>query len=91
MVDGTDDEIRRAEAILSRHGIQDWGIFDTSDVTAERTGDATPNVESGRTGYATRNLIDSDTTPGVTPTGGKQEVISEHPDVIIVDRRNQTP
>lgn len=28
LVEGTDDEIRAAEAILSRGGIQDWGIYD---------------------------------------------------------------
>ena len=30
MVDGSDDEIHRAEAILSHRGIQDWGIYDTA-------------------------------------------------------------
>lgn len=28
LVEGSEDEIRRAEAILSKAGIQDWGIFD---------------------------------------------------------------
>jgi hypothetical protein len=28
MVDGSDEEIRRAEMILNRRGIQDWGIYD---------------------------------------------------------------
>jgi hypothetical protein len=28
MVDGTEEEIRRAEAILTRWGIEDWGIYD---------------------------------------------------------------
>ena len=43
IVDGTDDEIRRAGAILSNRGIQDWGIYDahidtttTSTVTTTR-------------------------------------------------------
>lgn len=30
MVDGTDDDIRRAESILSRYGIQDWGVYSGS-------------------------------------------------------------
>lgn len=30
MVDGSDDEIHQAEAILSHRGIQDWGIYDTT-------------------------------------------------------------
>jgi len=28
MVDGTEDEVRRAEAVLSHRGIQDWGVYD---------------------------------------------------------------
>ncbi len=36
MVDGTDDEIRHAEPILHRYGIQDYGIYDPSQVTATR-------------------------------------------------------
>ncbi|MBW4618028.1 MAG: DUF1269 domain-containing protein [Cyanosarcina radialis HA8281-LM2] len=31
IVDGTDDEIRRAEAILSKRGIEDWDIYNASD------------------------------------------------------------
>lgn len=36
MVEGSDDEIRRAEAILRNRGIQDWGIYDAtvSDMTS---------------------------------------------------------
>jgi hypothetical protein len=32
MVDGTEAEIDRAEAILSQRGIQDWGVFDAPPV-----------------------------------------------------------
>lgn len=36
MVDGTDDEIHRAEAILSHRGIQEWGVYNIpgADTTA---------------------------------------------------------
>lgn len=44
MVDGTEDEVRRAEAILRRHGIQDWDIFDTPSDTHHRTNHATPTA-----------------------------------------------
>ncbi|HAJ62100.1 MAG TPA: histidine kinase [Cyanobacteria bacterium UBA8543] len=37
IVDGTDNEIRHAEAILSNRGIQEWGIYDAPDVTRDRT------------------------------------------------------
>ncbi len=30
MIDGTDDEIHRAESILSVQGIQDWGVYSTT-------------------------------------------------------------
>jgi hypothetical protein len=51
MVDGTEDELRRAEPILSRHGIQEWGIYDTGDVAAGRSHDRTPDVARTPSGY----------------------------------------
>ena len=30
IIDGTDDEIHRAESILSVQGIQDWGVYSTT-------------------------------------------------------------
>ncbi len=33
MVDGTEDEIRHAETVLSRRGIQEWGIYDIPNTT----------------------------------------------------------
>jgi hypothetical protein len=51
MVDGTEDELRRAEPILSRHGIQEWGIYDAGDVAAGRSHDRTPDVDRTRSGY----------------------------------------
>lgn len=37
IVDGTDDEIRHAGAILSNRGIQEWGIYDAPNVDTART------------------------------------------------------
>jgi hypothetical protein len=37
IVDGTDDEIRRAEAILNHRGIQEFGVYDRPDVAPVRT------------------------------------------------------
>ncbi|HEY9608411.1 MAG TPA: hypothetical protein V6C93_03550, partial [Allocoleopsis sp.] len=73
MVDGTDDEIRRADTILSRHHIQDWNVFDApvGDRTDYRT-TTTPTV--------TREVIHPDTP----------NVVDSNPDVVIVDRRDQT-
>jgi len=78
MVDGTEDEIRRAEPILSRRGIQDWNIFDA------------PNADRSGSGYAARNVIDPNPTPGVHPSRSASQVVDNNPDVIIVDRRDQT-
>lgn len=68
MVEGTEDEVRRAEAILSRHRIQEFGIYDASEVDAA---------------HSNFNRVDRDHTPGVYTQG------THHPDVTIVDRREQ--
>lgn len=46
IVDGTDDEIRRAEAILSNRGIQEWGIYDAPNVTRDRTDSSASVVDT---------------------------------------------
>jgi predicted nucleic acid-binding protein len=107
MVDGTEDEIRRAEAILSRHGIQEWGIYDASDVTAGRSGDVSRDRDYDRahpestvsdrsrvdtTTTATRNIIDPHpTTPNLDPAHRDYKQVSSEPEVIIIDHRDQTP
>jgi hypothetical protein len=83
MVDGTEQEIRRTEAILSRRGIQDWAIFDAPDTDKTRAVNATPMT-------ATRQVIAHDTTPSVRTTPDHAEVVSKEPEVIIIDRRDQS-
>jgi hypothetical protein len=46
ILDGTDDEIRRAEAILSHRGIQEWGIYDAPNVTRDRTDSSASVVDT---------------------------------------------
>ncbi len=46
IVDGTDNEIRRAEAILSNRGIQEWGIYDAPDVTRDHTNSSASVVDT---------------------------------------------
>lgn len=70
MVEGTEDEIHRAEAILNQHGIRDWGIFDATD----------SHTASGITGSRTSDM---NLTDQPTHTTGD-------PDVVVVDRRNET-
>ncbi len=38
IVDGSDQEIRQAEAIFQRHGIHEWGIYDSANASS-RTGE----------------------------------------------------
>ncbi len=55
-VDGTDDEVRRAEAILKRRGIQEFEIFDGG---RDRVGSETPVVHPTSTNYSTGVSSDS--------------------------------
>jgi hypothetical protein len=73
MVDGTEDEIRRADTILSRHGVQDWQIFDAPH------GDRT-DYGTRTTSTANREVLDRD----------NYTVVSDDPNVVIIDRRDQT-
>jgi uncharacterized membrane protein len=85
MVDGTEDEIRRADTILSRHGIQDWGVFDAPSGERERT-----DYGTTATPTATRQVIEPDRTPGVSTTSRDRTVVSDDPEVIIIDHRDRT-
>jgi hypothetical protein len=88
IVEGSEDEIRRAEAILNRRGIQEFGIYDAADddprTRPNYAATTTPGV--GTTG--TRTDYVADTTP--IGTSGNEQVISEHPEVVIIDRRDET-
>ncbi|HBL12838.1 MAG TPA: histidine kinase [Cyanobacteria bacterium UBA11162] len=74
MINGTDDEIRHAQTILNRRGIQDFEIYDSSDVNAR-----------GRN----HSVIEHETTPRVNAVHSDANVISSEPEVIIIDRREQ--
>ncbi|OKH49773.1 hypothetical protein NIES2101_20280 [Calothrix sp. HK-06] len=77
MVDATDDEVRRAEVILKRHNIQDYDVFDATDVSSSRR--ERPAMDTSRVNYAT----DTSTTSRAINTDGDA-------DVIIIDRREET-
>ncbi len=52
-VDGTEAEIRRAEAILSNRGIQEWGVYDAPDADTSRSENVateTPSADYTTTG-----------------------------------------
>lgn len=50
MIDGTDEQIHRAEAILKRRGIADFDIFDATDI--DRTHHAAPVTDTSQTSYS---------------------------------------
>ena len=75
IVDGTDNEISRAEAILSNRGIQNWGIYDAPhDVDTTR-----------RTDYAA-----TDVAVDTTRTEYSTSAVDTEPKVIVIDRRDET-
>ncbi|NJR17863.1 MAG: histidine kinase [Calothrix sp. CSU_2_0] len=74
MVDGSEDEVRRAETILKRHGIEDFDIFNATDISNRDR--ETPTMDSSRANYTAD--IDRDNA-----------IASDAP-VIIIDRRDET-
>ena len=86
IVDGTDDEMRRAGAILSNRGIQEWNIYDApgvDTVRADYTATNTSVVDTTRTEYSATDASVVDTTR----TGYPGSVVDTEPKVIIVDHR----
>ncbi|MEH1900118.1 MAG: histidine kinase [Nostoc sp.] len=77
IIDGTEAEIRQAEAILKRRGIEEFAIYDAADVGDVRPGldrvtdHNTPVTNSDRPNYSTGSDRDE-------------------PSVVIVDRRDET-
>ena len=75
MVEGDQDDIHRAQAILSRGGIQEWGIYDMPESYGSRAGYA--GVDTARTDY-------------ITDVTSRQGDVTDVDDkVIIIDRREE--
>jgi hypothetical protein len=77
IIDGTEAEIRQAEPILNRRGIQEFAIYDGTDLGEHRSGldrgthHGTGVVNSDRTNYSA-------------------DIHRDDPAVVIVDRRDET-
>ncbi|MEH1945911.1 MAG: histidine kinase [Nostoc sp.] len=56
IIDGTDSEILRAEAILNHQGVEEFGIYDHPDATNATTGYVTPTPAAGYSGVAKRAI-----------------------------------
>ncbi|NHC35391.1 general stress protein [Scytonema millei] len=84
-VDGTEDEIRRAESVLHHRGIQEWGIYDAPDADTPRRSEyaATDTRDTVRGG----DVIESEARRTNYDSG---VVDPNDPKVIIVDKRDST-
>lgn len=98
MVDGSDDDLRRAESILKRHRIQEWDMFDATNVHENRSGysgvssegtvsDRSVDRRDERLGIdeSRRTGMDINRSDITDPNAKK---ISNEPEVIIIDHRN---
>ncbi|WP_375472185.1 general stress protein [uncultured Nostoc sp.] len=56
IVDGTDAEILRAEAILNNQGVEEFGVYPHPDATNATTGYVTPTPAAGYSGVAKRAI-----------------------------------
>ena len=71
MVNGTDDDISRAERILTDNGIEEYGVYDANDINDD-TYRSTSNVNRVNTGEPVGTMGDVDRTGVVEPnTTGK--------------------
>jgi hypothetical protein len=77
IIDGTQAEIHQAEAILNRRGIEEFAIYDATDVSQHR-----PDVD--RVTHHDTAVVNSDRTNYSTGLHGND------PSVVIVDRRDET-
>ena len=101
MVNGTDDDISRAERILHDHGIEEYGVYDANDIDDDsynRTSDVNrvgTMGDVGRSGVVEPNTtgkVMGTRTDAVNPTintnTGDRTVTNNDPDVIIVEPRD---
>ena len=104
MVNGTDDDISRAERILRNSGIEEYGVYDANDIdddTYNRTGTNVSTNQSlnnmgdiDRTGVVEPNTtgkVMSTRTDAVDPTigtGSRNVTSTSDADVIVVEPRD---
>jgi hypothetical protein len=92
VVNGTEEEAHRATSILSNHGIQEWRIYDPTEVgTTHRDidrRDETPGVAAAAAGYVNPTRSDYDVMPGGASTAAGYVAPVTTDDVV---NRNDTP
>lgn len=94
MVNGTDNDISRAERILHDNGIEEYGVYDANDIDDD-TYNRTSGLNRVDTGATVGTMGDVNRTGVVEPnTTGKvmgtsdRTVTSSDPDVIVVEPRD---
>ena len=92
MVEGTDDELRRAETLLHHHKIEEWGIYDMPSETgqanvvdASRAVGSAPVDSASVVGSGTR-LTSEDRNP---ISSRDDEAIRLHEERLVVDKHRQ--
>jgi len=98
MIDGTDDELHRAEPILKHHQIREWEVFDASNVHETRSQHSDGHPEGRVVDRSTERRderlgIDEGTRTGMDVDRGdltQSRTIrpNTEPEVIIIDHRN---
>lgn len=85
MVNGSDDDITRAERILRDNGIEEYGVYDATDID-----DDTYNRTSSmnRSGLGDRTMTTTATDLGGTTPKTGTTVTNSDPDVIVVEPRD---
>jgi uncharacterized membrane protein len=83
IVDGSDEDIRHAEAIFQRRGIQEFGVYDAPEIDTNRREFVGDNVASS-------NVVNRYDSHSVDTTRTTNPNVSREADVIIIDRRNET-
>ncbi|BAZ38576.1 multi-sensor signal transduction histidine kinase [Calothrix sp. NIES-4101] len=73
MVDGSEDEVRHAERILRNYGIEEFDIFDATDINS--TERVTPVMDTSRTNYTTDINRDIDTDAPVVIIDRREEIV----------------
>ena len=87
IVDGDQNEIARAEAILTDRGIQHFGIYDRPDAVSTQS---VTVVDPGMTTSTSTDYVDTRvSTVDTTRTDYFGTVTSDDPKVIIVDHRDE--
>ncbi len=82
IVDGTENDIRHAQTILSHGGIQEWGIYNHPNPNSTRADAKIVNR------YDTTGVVDA-AAVDTTRTNYQTDVTGSDPKVIIVDHRDQ--